>query len=110
MTCSYAAKNGHLEILKWARANLCPWNEETCTNAAVGGHLELLKWAREHRCPWDEETYHAGIVFRDPALMCYLEEQGCPRKIYIIKCLSVVHVVHSIAYVVFCSVWTFAVS
>ncbi len=40
------AKNGHLEILKWARANGCKWNEDTCSNAATGGHLEVLKWAR----------------------------------------------------------------
>jgi hypothetical protein len=25
-----AAKGGHLEMLKWARENGCPWNEETC--------------------------------------------------------------------------------
>ena len=25
-----AAKGGHLEVLKWARANGCPWDEWTC--------------------------------------------------------------------------------
>jgi hypothetical protein len=34
--------SGHLELLKWARANQCPWNEGTCTEAAINGHLELL--------------------------------------------------------------------
>ena len=38
-----AAENGHLEVLKWARANGCPWNEETCRAAASSGHLEMLK-------------------------------------------------------------------
>ena len=52
-----AAKGGHLEVLKWARANGCPWgNEKTCTFAAKGGHLAVLKWARENGCPWDERT------------------------------------------------------
>ena len=51
-----AAEGGHLEMLKWARENGCPWDEDTCANAAKGGHLEVLKWARENDCPWDEWT------------------------------------------------------
>src|SRR5271166_6043683 len=39
-TCLLAARGGHLEVLKWARENQCPWNRSTCTNAALGGHLE----------------------------------------------------------------------
>ena len=35
----------------WARENAA-----TCAWAAEGGHLEVLKWARENGCPWDEET------------------------------------------------------
>ena len=54
--CEAAAKGGHLEVLKWARENGCPWDENTCAYAALGGHLEVMKWARENGCPWDEET------------------------------------------------------
>ena len=43
--------NGQLELLKWARANQCLWDEETCAKAAAYGHLELLKWARLNGCP-----------------------------------------------------------
>jgi hypothetical protein len=43
-------------MLKWARANGCPWNERTCANAAWHGHLEVLKWARENGCPWSKRT------------------------------------------------------
>jgi hypothetical protein len=43
--------NGHLEILKWARDNGCPWNELTCSYAAEHGHLEVLKWAINNNCP-----------------------------------------------------------
>ena len=53
-TCIYAAQNGHLEVLKWARENGCPWDEDTCVYAAENGHLEVLKWARENGCPWNE--------------------------------------------------------
>ena len=56
MTCSKAAQNGHLECLKYAHENGCPWNEMTCSKAAENGHLECLKYAHENGCPWDEET------------------------------------------------------
>ena len=56
-TCSNVARNGHLEVLKWARKNGCPWDEWTCTYAALNGHLEVLKWARKNNgCPWNKWT------------------------------------------------------
>ena len=80
-----AAEGGHLEVLQWARANGCPWDEETCAYAArgrpprgaeVGGTTErklrgtagklaptprkaatwrMLQWARANGAPWDNE-------------------------------------------------------
>src|ERR1700692_3917625 len=44
------------EILKWARANGCPWDANICSYAAENGHFEILKWARENECPWDTWT------------------------------------------------------
>jgi len=36
-------------VLRWARANECPWDERTCAYAAERrGNLEVLKWLREH--------------------------------------------------------------
>jgi hypothetical protein len=55
-TCACAAKGGHLEVLKWVRENDCPWDEWTCAWAALGGHLEVLNVLRENDCPWDEDT------------------------------------------------------
>ena len=49
--CSLAAKGGQLEVLQWARANGCPWDEETCAFATIGGHLEVLQLARVNGCP-----------------------------------------------------------
>jgi hypothetical protein len=48
--------NGHLEVLKYARANECEWNGDTCTNAAENGHLEVLKYARANGCDWNSWT------------------------------------------------------
>ena len=31
--CNLAAKNGHLECLKYAHENGCPWDEDTCYHA-----------------------------------------------------------------------------
>jgi hypothetical protein len=39
--------------MQWARANGCPWNEDTCAMAAFGGHLASLQWARANGCGWN---------------------------------------------------------
>ena len=58
--CLYAAYGGHLEVLKWARDNDCPWDGDTCSNAAECGHLEVLKWALEEACPLHESPCDAA--------------------------------------------------
>ena len=54
--CNLAATDGYLDLIKWARANRCPWNKFTCANAAEGGHLEVLQWTRANGCPWNAYT------------------------------------------------------
>ncbi|CAN0426198.1 unnamed protein product, partial [Ectocarpus fasciculatus] len=49
--CETAARNGHLEILQWARRIGCPWEASTCYGAAENGHLEILQWATNNGCP-----------------------------------------------------------
>ena len=58
--CALAAHSGRLKVLQWARANGCPWDENTCTYAAKGGQLEVLKWLRSNGCPWSEGTWEAA--------------------------------------------------
>jgi hypothetical protein len=50
-TCAYAARKGHLEVLKWAKENGADWDVWTCRNATSRGHLEVLKWAKENGAP-----------------------------------------------------------
>ncbi len=50
MTCLGAASGGHLEVLQWARNQVCPWNCRIA-DAATEGHFELLQWARSQGCP-----------------------------------------------------------
>ena len=48
----WAAGNGHLETLKWIRANGGEWNEHAADYAAMSGHLETLQWIRANGGKW----------------------------------------------------------
>jgi hypothetical protein len=45
ITCSEAAKGGHLEVLKWLFEDGCPWEEKTCEMAAMGGRAGAARSA-----------------------------------------------------------------
>ena len=54
-------------MLKWARANGCPWDYWTCSGAAEGGHLELLEWAAGQGCDWNPGIFTmARCIFPAP--------------------------------------------
>ena len=57
LTIDAAAYQGNLEMVKYCVANECPINEGACANAAKNGHLECLKYLREEvKAPWDSVT------------------------------------------------------
>ena len=72
-----AAANGRLEILKWAHAPGCPWDEDTCLMAGAFGHLPTLQWAIQSGCPLDEWTcaqmYNAAIGWGYTDVAAWLE-------------------------------------
>ena len=76
--CEDAARGGHLEVLQWARANGCPWDEKTCAGAAEGGHLGMLKWARENGCPWNEETCAKAAYGGHLEVLQWARANDCP--------------------------------
>ena len=43
-----AARNGHLECLRYAHENGCGWDPNTTSVAARDGRLECLKYIYEH--------------------------------------------------------------
>jgi hypothetical protein len=55
-TCSMAAKNGHMKVLKHAHENGCPWDKDTHPWAAGYGHWEVFTYAHENKCQWDHGT------------------------------------------------------
>jgi len=69
--------SGHLECLKYAHEQGCPWDEETCEYAATNGDLECLKYAREHGCPWDDWTCMRAAEYGHLECLKYAHEQGC---------------------------------
>ena len=63
--CEDAARGGHLDVLKWARENDCPWDEDTCWRAAWGGHLDAEVGARE-RLPVEQDDVLGRGIWRPP--------------------------------------------
>ena len=55
LTTSYAAVSGHLDCLKYAHKNGCPWDEWTPSRAALNGHIHCLVYAFENGCPYNIE-------------------------------------------------------
>ena len=56
-TINAAARQGNLEMVKYCVANECPIDEFACANAAKNGHLEVLKYLREEaKVPCDATT------------------------------------------------------
>jgi len=78
MTCLFAASNGHLECLKYAHENGCPWDKRTCDNTARYGHLDCLEYAHERGCPWDEVTCEEAAKYGHLECLKYARENGCP--------------------------------
>jgi len=76
-TCAYAARGGHLEVLKWLRGQGCEWDSYTCAEAALGGHLEVLKWARSQGCEWDIYTCGYAAEGGHLAVLKWARSQGC---------------------------------
>ena len=56
-TINEAADHGNLEMVKYCVANECPMSERACAFAAKNGHLECLKYVHEEaKAPWDSRT------------------------------------------------------
>ncbi|CAL6331824.1 unnamed protein product [Bathycoccus prasinos] len=56
-TINMAAEKGNLEMVKYCVANECPIDAIACAKAAKNGHLEILKYLHEEvKAPWDSVT------------------------------------------------------
>ncbi len=74
----YFAKNGNLELLRYAREKGCPWNDDTTYVAAKNGWLNCLRYAHENGCPWDEHTTYGAVRNGYSYCLRYAHENDCP--------------------------------
>ena len=86
--CAYAAKRGHLDILKWARLNGIHWDSHTCMEAAKNGHFDVLKWARSNGCPWDRLTLAEAIQNDHKEIFEWALKNGCPYDLTTVSEIS----------------------
>ena len=64
-------------MLKWARANDCPWDEDV-RGAAEGGHLEVLQVGARERLPVGREDVLRAAEWRPPRDAEWARANGCP--------------------------------
>jgi len=75
-TFSEAAERGNLEMIKYCVANGCPVIELACARAARNGHLECLKYLHEDvKAPWDWETASEAALNGRLHILEYLVER-----------------------------------
>jgi hypothetical protein len=79
-TCGAAAQGGQLKVLQWACANGCLWDEKTSVAAAHGGHLEVLQLARTNGCPWNDKAISFAAAWRTPKVAAMSTRQGLSGK------------------------------
>jgi hypothetical protein len=80
MVCSTAASKGNLEVLCEARAIGCPWGN-TAENACRNGHLRLLRWARAQYQRWEvplsSACYKEAVSGGHCEVLKFLREEAC---------------------------------
>lgn len=64
-------------MLKWGRANECPWDLRRCATAAKGGHLEILKWRKASDCPWDVAAMKQATINGHTKVEQWCRVNGC---------------------------------
>ena len=84
IVCRAIAYSGHLDVLKWARAQdpPCAWNADVCWFAASGGHLDVLQWARaqDPPCEWNERVCSKAAMRGHLGVIEWLRTQNLPAS------------------------------
>jgi len=106
--CASAARNGHLEVLKYLREEAkAPWDSWTATRAAQNGHLHILEYLVERKydeyhelaclyaaekghldclkylhetakAPWDSQAVRGSAREQTTECLQYLLDNNCP--------------------------------
>ena len=80
LTSCWAAQGGRLEVMKWLRAKGCPWGTWASSRAAKGGHLVVLQWmrAQDPPCPWNSDVCYYAASKGHLEVLRWARSQGCP--------------------------------
>ena len=65
-TCTAAAGNGHLDVLRWAFENGCPANENVIRRAKVIGREDIEQWALANHLPepnGDDDSWMSEDIY-----------------------------------------------
>jgi len=79
---------GCLDLVKWLHAHRYAWEETStryCYMAARNGHLEILQWLRAQGCPWNvNEIYNVADKNQEWLILHWVVTQypGSFRKTY----------------------------
>ena len=76
-----AARGGHLDVLKWARANSCEWSKIVafgiCHLAAGTRFLDVLKWAVANGGEFGVDACRAAAEYGRVHVLEWLTAHGC---------------------------------
>ena len=75
-TTSWAAREGKLDCLMYARERGCPWRSVSIELAAMNGHTNVVKYMFENGCPWESSI--TAVASREGRLetLKYLVEEA----------------------------------
>jgi hypothetical protein len=86
-TCTFAAMNGHINVIDWVRDKGCPWDEMTFAYAAKYNRFDTLKYLFEQKCPYDEITHAYALVGYpkpDDKVINWIVNNGFPKYVPIV--------------------------
>jgi hypothetical protein len=88
--CKYAAANGFLNILKWAKELKFPWDTNTTKYATLNGHCNVLMWAIENGCKmkWDPFYFAHAIEKKHTDLIDWFIVCKYPCDIKVVLCAA----------------------
>ncbi|GFH52444.1 ankyrin repeat domain-containing protein [Chaetoceros tenuissimus] len=75
--CKLAAREGHLDCLRYLHENGCEWDSHSCRTAAGNGHLHCLRYLHENGCEWDSNSCRTAAGNGHLHCLRYLHENGC---------------------------------